>query len=69
MQKMRDTYVTIHDCENAVHEAFKNHSSDVRTLTNVLGALQIEFGSHAVMAAMTNCAKIAYLRLYGPGGR
>lgn len=55
-----------HDCENAVHEAFKKHANDQRALTNALGVLACEHSELAVNAAMMNCMKVAYIRLYGP---
>ena len=58
----QDTLNLIRDCENAVHEAFKDHSGDPRALSNRMGALYTEYGQDAVMAAMTSCMQIAYLR-------
>ncbi len=62
MRLNQDTFTIVRDCENVVHEVFKNHSDNPQALSNSLGALYTEFGQDAVMAAMTNCMRIAYLR-------
>ncbi|WP_420010982.1 hypothetical protein [Tateyamaria sp.] len=63
MRLNQDTFTIVRDCENAVHETFKDHSDNPQALSKNLGALYTEFGQDAVMASMTNCMRIAYLRL------
>jgi len=62
MKMKHDPFATIINCENAVRDAFKEHSDDPQALSNKIGAFYSEFGQEAVMAAMTNCLRIAYLR-------
>ena len=62
MQAILDTSEIIRNCENAVHEAFKNHGNDLPTLSNNIGGLCSEFGDDVVRTAMVNCMRVAYLR-------
>lgn len=65
MQPKHDPFITIHNCENAVHDAFKKHSGDPQSLSSALGSLHTEYGREVVMITMANCMEIAYIRLYG----
>ncbi len=62
MHVKHDTFATLRNCENAVHDAFKTHSKDPLALSNQIGALYSDFGQEAVHAAMINCMRIAYLK-------
>lgn len=65
MQIKHNALTMIHGCENAIHNAFQNHSGNEPKLRNELGSIKTEFGSDAMMVAMTNCLRVAYLRLGG----
>lgn len=57
----KGTSIIIHDCENAVHDAFKEHSDNPQALSDKIGTLYGAFGQEAVVSEMTTCMRIAYL--------
>lgn len=62
MKMHHDTFETITECENAVHEAFTTHRDHLQALPNRAGAHYTEFGKDVVIMAMTSCMRIAHLR-------